>query len=177
MSVQFHDDVLCRLLDELGISDEILARRALPFCPLPQELVVAQIDADGRQHRLVPAAARAWEAMQLAAQGDGIVLEIVSAFRDLDRQADIIRAKLAKNMPMDTILALSAPPGYSEHHTGRAIDINTPGCVPTEEEFEQTAAFAWLQAHAGRFGFDLSYPRGNASGFIYEPWHWRHRGV
>ncbi len=75
-------------------------------------------------------------------------------------------------MPIDKILTLSAPPGYSEHHTGCAIDINTPGCVATEEEFENTDAYRWLTEHAGRFGFTLSYPRDNALGFIYEPWHW-----
>jgi D-alanyl-D-alanine carboxypeptidase len=41
-----------------------------------------------------------------------------------------------------------------------------------EVDFEQTAAFAWLTAHAHEFGFRLSYPRGNEWGFQYEPWHW-----
>lgn len=166
------DSALRALLDSLGITADILARRALPFHGEAAELAAAETDAAGREFHLIPQAADAWRNMKQAAQEDGIVIEIVSAFRSLERQADIIRAKLAKDMPIDTILTLSAPPGYSEHHTGRAVDINTPGCEATEEPFEQTDAFRWLVQYAGSFGFTMSYPRGNALGFIYEPWHW-----
>lgn len=167
-----YNDKLSRMFDALGISAELLARKSLPAYPDARELVIAETDADGREYLLVPEAAQAWRAMRLAAHRDGVILEIVSAFRDIERQAGIIRAKLDRGMPIDTILTLSAPPGYSEHHTGRAIDINTPGCEATEEPFEHTDAFRWLMLHAQRFRFTLSYPRGNALGFIYEPWHW-----
>ena len=60
----------------------------------------------------------------------------------------------------------------TEHHTGRAVDVMTPGGPILEEAFEDTDAFRWLARHACRFGFRLSYPRGNAHGFAYEPWHW-----
>ena len=82
-------------------------------------------------------------------------------------------AKVAAGMPMDEILRVSAAPGYSEHHTGCAIDITTPGSEPLEEEFEHTDAFRWLVRSAERFGFAMSYPRDNAFGIIYEPWHWQ----
>ena len=49
------------------------------------------------------------------------------------------------------------------------------GRTPLDEAFESTAAYAWLAKHARRFGFSLSYPRGNPEGFLYEPWHWRYR--
>ena len=161
-----------RELDALGIGEVILAAKRLPFHAEAQSLVVAETDARDRAYLLVPAAAQAWQDMKLAAHGDGIVIELVSAFRSIEQQVDIIRNKLACGLPIDTILTLSAPPGYSEHHSGCAIDINTPGCAPTEEEFDATDAFAWLTGHAGHFGFTLSYPRNNALGFIYEPWHW-----
>lgn len=167
-----HDKVLSEMLASLGITHDILACKRLPYYPDARELAVAETGADGRQYLLIPAAAAAWQKMKQAAAADGIVLELVSAFRDIERQAEIIRAKLAKGMAIDTILTLSAPPGYSEHHTGRAADINTPGCEATEEPFEHTDAFRWLTRHAERFRFTLSYPRGNSLGFIYEPWHW-----
>lgn len=167
-----HDENISCLLASLGIGADLLARKQLPFYPDARELVIAETGADGREYLLVPEAAQAWQSLKLAAQQDGIVVGLVSAFRDIERQADIIRAKIARGMPMETILSLSAPPGYSEHHTGRAVDINTPGCAPTEEEFEHTDAFGWLMQHAGRFRFTLSYPRANSLGFIYEPWHW-----
>lgn len=166
------DNNLALLLASLGISDVLLAHKDFPFYPEAHELVLAEIARDGREHFLIPQAAAAWHAMKAAAHEDGIVLDIVSAFRGIEEQAQIIRSKQARGMAMETILTLSAPPGYSEHHTGCAVDINTPGCDEREEPFEHTAAFRWLTVHAERFGFALSYPRGNAVGFIYEPWHW-----
>ncbi|HYD60833.1 MAG TPA: M15 family metallopeptidase [Noviherbaspirillum sp.] len=166
------DNNLALLLASLGISDALLASKALPFYPDARELALAETGSDGRDHLMIPAAAAAWQAMKEAARNDGIVLEVVSAFRDVEEQTQIIRDKQARGMAMEAILTLSAPPGYSEHHTGRAVDINTPGCEAREEPFEDTHAFRWLVEYAGRFGFVLSYPRGNALGFIYEPWHW-----
>lgn len=163
---------IARVLDTLGISMDFITPRRLPLHEEAQTLVVAETDRDGRQFLLTPTAALAWQDMKQAAQKDAVVIEIVSAFRSIERQIDIIRAKQERGLPMQTILSLSAPPGYSEHHTGRAVDINTPGCEATEEPFENTEAFRWLTAHASGFGFTLSYPRGNALGFIYEPWHW-----
>jgi zinc D-Ala-D-Ala carboxypeptidase len=166
------DAELLPTLAALGISSDLLACKRLPAYAEARQLVLAETGADGREYLMTPQAAQAWHAMKQAAQEDGIVLEIVSAFRGIARQVEIIRTKLDRGMPIETILTLSAPPGYSEHHTGRAIDINTPGCEATEEPFEHTDAFRWLMAHGQRFGFSLSYPRNNALGFIYEPWHW-----
>ncbi len=159
-------------LAKLGIAQELITQKQLPFYAEAEELTTTDTDAAGRAYQMTPATAEAWTAMKQAAQQDNIVLEVVSAFRSIERQIEIIQYKLDLNMPIEKILTLSAPPGYSEHHTGRAIDINTPGCIATEAEFENTAAFCWLTANAGRFGFTLSYPRNNALGFIYEPWHW-----
>ncbi|MGH8809113.1 MAG: M15 family metallopeptidase, partial [Noviherbaspirillum sp.] len=135
---------LSLLLDSLGISADLLARTRLPFYPVAPDVVLAETDADGTQYMLAPDAARAWRDLKSAAREVGIHVEIVSSFRTIEDQAAIIREKLARDMPIDTILTLSAPPGYSEHHTGRAVDINTPGCAPREESFEQTDAFRWL---------------------------------
>lgn len=165
------------LLEELAIPFEAFAHRALPLYAEPAEFVVAETGADGREHLLIPEATAAWHRMSAAASDDGVTLQIVSAFRDLERQADIIRRKQRLKVPLEQILVASAPPGYSEHHTGRAVDINTPGCRPTEDEFESTAAFRWLSRHADSFGFAMSFPRGNQYGYMYEPWHWCFRAL
>jgi D-alanyl-D-alanine carboxypeptidase len=159
-------------LARLGIPMTWIADNNLPFYAEAAELTVAETDADGREYMMTPLTANAWAEMKLFAQQQGVELEVVSSFRTIERQIEIIQNKIDRGMPMEKILTLSAPPGYSEHHTGRAIDINTPGCVATEQEFEDTEAFRWLNANAGRFGFTLSYPRNNTLGFIYEPWHW-----
>lgn len=110
--------------------------------------------------------------MSASAADDGITLQVVSAFRSASYQLLIIERKLERGQCIDEILRVSAAPGYSEHHSGRVVDITTPEFAALEEEFEHSAAFAWLQSDASRFGFSLSYPRGNRHGIAYEPWHW-----
>ena len=87
-------------------------------------------------------------------------------------QCELIERKLAAGRSIDDILRVNAPPGYSEHHTGRALDLTTPGIEPLTMAFETTAAFSWLSRHAETFEFMLSYPRDNDAGIDYEPWHW-----
>jgi len=162
------------ILAVLDISEDVIRTRSLPFCPEAEELVVVEVGDDSRDHRLTPEAATAWRSMRAAALADGVVIQIASAFRSIDRQVEIVREKLAAGASLADILSASAPPGYSEHHTGRAVDITTDGVAPFEVEFEQTPAFAWLSENAARFGFVLSFPPGNAHGYQYEPWHWRY---
>ncbi len=160
------------ILAELGIATALVAARSLPECAEACELELAETGEDGREHRLTPEAAAAWKAMKAAALEDGVVLQVVSAFRSIDRQAEIVRRKLAAGKTIEEVLCVSAPPGFSEHHSGRAVDVGTPGSPVLEIEFERTAAFAWLESRAGEFGFRLSYPRDNRCGYQYEPWHW-----
>jgi zinc D-Ala-D-Ala carboxypeptidase len=163
------------VLDSLGISPQLITGRLLVLCEEARNLVTTDIDGSRTEHRLVPEAAIAWHAMKAAASSDGVTLQIVSAFRSVDRQAEIIRRKLRAGMSLPQILAVSAPPGFSEHHSGRAIDITTTGARPLEQEFDGTAAFQWLSRSARSFGFILSYPLNNRHGYLYEPWHWCYR--
>lgn len=160
------------VLASLGISPQLVTARSLVMCPEAQELEVAAIDDDGREHMLIPAAAEGWRNMSAAALSDGVIVRIASAFRSVDRQAEIVRSKLARGLSLDAILCVSAPPGYSEHHSGRAIDVTTDGVAALEREFEDTTAFQWLSRNASRFGFVLSFPANNPYGYAYEPWHW-----
>ena len=83
-----------------------------------------------------------------------------------------LRRKLESGLSIDAILSVSAPPGFSEHHTGRAVDVTTSDCSLLDVAFSHTETFRWLTIHAQEFGFALSYPEGNAHGYAYEPWHW-----
>jgi D-alanyl-D-alanine carboxypeptidase len=156
----------------LGISTESLAARALPEYEEAQFLEVAETRLDGSAHLLVPAAGAAWKAMKATAEGDGVKLFIVSAFRSIERQVGIVQRKLDAGLDIDEILSVCAPPGFSEHHSGRAVDISTPGTLALETVFETTPAFAWLTKRAFDFDFYLSYPKGNPWCYQYEPWHW-----
>lgn len=166
------DATLRACWQRLGIAEDLLLERRLPLYEEAGELQLAEVATDGREHYLTPAAAAAWSAMRTAADADRIAMHIVSAHRSIARQIEIIGHKLDAGQSLDQILAVSAPPGCSEHHTGRAIDIGTGDGPPLELDFEQTAAFRWLSANAGRFGFRLTYPPGNQWGYDYEPWHW-----
>lgn len=163
---------LAQSLRMLGITPEMLRLRGLQPHPEASALTLAETGSDGREYLLEPRAAAAWWAMKAAAAQGGVLMELASAFRSVGRQTEILQGKLAAGQSIEEALRWVAPPGYSEHHTGRAIDIATPGQAALEEDFETTPAYAWLQRHAGAHGFALSYPRGNASGYGYEPWHW-----
>lgn len=166
------------LLEALGIDGDAYATRTgLALEPEPAWLALAGRDRYGRALWLRSDAAAGWRRLVEAAARDGVVLEAVSGYRSHDYQAGIIARKLARGLPIDAILAVNAAPGWSEHHSGRAIDISAPGEPAAEESFEQTAAFAWLQANAGPLGFTMSYPRGNPHGIVHEPWHWRYDGL
>jgi D-alanyl-D-alanine carboxypeptidase len=115
---------------------------------------------------------KSWARLQIQAKRDGVSLYAISGYRSVHYQMGIFRRKLQRGLSLQEILGVNAAPGFSEHHSGRAIDIGTPGQPPAEESFEHTAAYAWLAAHAADHGFRLSYPRGNSHGISYEPWHW-----
>jgi zinc D-Ala-D-Ala carboxypeptidase len=161
----------------LGIPADYGTSRGLPLQVEATQRVSIGTNPEGRDIQLTPEASVAWAWMKDAASIDGVTLVAVSGFRSIDRQSEIIRAKLSSGQAIEEILRTVAAPGYSEHHTGRAIDIGTPGEEPLTEAFADTPAFRWLQANAGGFGFKLSYPRGNPHGISYEPWHWCFRSM
>jgi len=164
--------MLRELHDELGIPEDYGQNGGPPVFDEALDLVDVGPNLVGRAQRLTPAAAKSWKAMRAAANADGVTLMIVSGFRSVDYQARLIRKKINAGQAIEEILEVNAAPGYSEHHTGLAVDIATPGSRPLTEEFETTEAFEWLGRNAGRFGFSMSYPRNNPWGFVYEPWHW-----
>jgi len=164
-----------QLHQELGIPADYGLDGRRPVFAEADELVEVGPNLVGKMQRLTPATTERWSAMVAAAAEAGVVLLIVSGFRSIDYQARLIRKKINAGQSVSEILKVNAAPGHSEHHTGRAVDIATPGSRPLTEEFEQSAAFGWLKDKAANFGFSMSYPRDNPGGFIYEPWHWAQR--
>lgn len=162
------------MLADLGIQADYGRARGLARVAEPAVLAFAGFDRYRRPLWLTDAAARAWAMMRSAALAEGVALEAISGYRSHAYQLGIFRRKLRRGQRLDAILAVNAAPGYSEHHSGRALDIGTPGEPPAEESFELTPAFAWLLRNAARFGFSMSYPRDNPHGIVYEPWHWCH---
>lgn len=165
-------DEITKIHSELGVPEDYAVSRGLSAYILESNLTELPNDIDQRMIRLEVTAAKAWQEMKAAAKAEGINLKIFSGFRDYDYQRKLIERRVARGLSFDDTLKVLAAPGFSEHHTGRALDITTDDSAPGEEEFENTAAFAWLKSNAHKFKFKMSYPRGNPWGFIYEPWHW-----
>ena len=149
----------------------------LPYDVAPQSSLDA-ITADGRLS-LRSAAAKKFAQMQADAKADGIILVPISAFRTAEAQEQLFfGVKEQRVQDAAKRAEVSAPPGYSEHHTGYAIDIGDGNAPATnlETTFADTAAFAWLKENALKYSFELSFPPDNPQGVSYEPWHWRFVG-
>jgi zinc D-Ala-D-Ala carboxypeptidase len=169
---------LKKIHDELGIDSKTLAGYKPAPCAQPAlaELEVVDIDFDGRPFILERSAAWAWRKMCEAARLEDVIIRPFSGFRSYIHQKKLIERQLENGRSLPEILTGTAIPGFSEHHTGKAVDVCTPEKFKLEEEFERTAAFSWLMENAGDFKFRLSYPRSNNLGIIYEPWHWYYYG-
>jgi len=152
--------------------------------------------ADAGGGRLLqPPALQAFRGLQAEAAAQGLRLELVSGFRSVDRQRVIFLGALAErgrrrlgrsytpveiaagaaDEALEAVLAESAPPGFSRHHTGYALDLNDPSTGRPFTEFGGSRAHEWLAADnylaAKRFGFIPSYPPGaGAQGPDPEPW-------
>ncbi len=149
----------------------------LPY-PEAEESDLQAITTDGRI-RLRKAAAKKFLEMKDAGRKEGVILVPISGFRSIKEQESLFFAVAKERGVVPTTRAeVSAPPGYSEHHTGYTIDIGDGRTPATNLDinFEKTAAFAWLEENAAYYGFELSFPRDNPQEITYEPWHWRFVG-
>ncbi len=130
-----------------------------------------------------PAAQKAFKEMQKAMKKEiGLDLDFTSAYRgrnsqraSLNRYGQITVDKIAKRVE------LVAPIGYSEHHSGYAMDITINGMASRDNNTWLRnnilkKAYNWLIANAKRFGFEQSFPKGNAQHVSEEAWHWRFVG-
>jgi D-alanyl-D-alanine carboxypeptidase len=125
--------------------------------------------------------------MLSVAASEGVRIYVTSAFRTLALQSDLFLNQVNSFLNQgyneaDAIRNAArwvAFPGTSEHQLGLAVDFVTPDHYWLAESFENTTAFAWLQARAHDFGFILRYPRDKMeiTGIDYEPWHYRFVGV
>ena len=129
----------------------------------------------------------AFLALQNAAATDGVTVWMQSGYRSVAYQTKLYERKTQyyrdkgydEATAREKAAAIVNPPGYSEHNCGLAADLNSPEHTGLDEGFENTAAFRWLCAHAGEYGFILRYPKGaeDKTEITYEPWHWRYVGV
>lgn len=117
----------------------------------------------------------AFEKMFQAALAEGYQLYVTSGYRGYEEQEEVFAGYVAEGGE-EHALQYAAKPGHSEHQTGRAIDVFTPG--ETTRSFAASPVAGWLAEHAYEYGFVLRYPEGkeDLTGYSYEPWHYRYAG-
>lgn len=104
-----------------------------------------------------------------------VKLQIISAYRSFGTQATL-KADYKTTFGSGAN-AFSADQGYSEHQLGTTVDFTTAKVAANfSQGFADSDGYAWLTENAYKYGFILSYPKGNAY-YMYEPWHWRFVGV
>ncbi len=110
------------------------------------------------------------------AKSKGLNLRAISTYRTYDYQEKLY-TNYVKNDGVKKADTYSARPGFSEHHTGLAIDIDN--IKKSYLEFENTKEFNWIIENAYKYGFILRYPKDKVdiTGYIYEPWHYRYVGI
>ncbi|MDP3958374.1 MAG: M15 family metallopeptidase [bacterium] len=109
------------------------------------------------------------------ARQDGIDIAVLSGYRSFGTQATL-KSQYRVTYGANTSNRFSAEQGYSEHQLGSTVDFTSKKIGEALAGFDATPAYQWLTGNAHRFGFVLSYPKGNAY-YVYEPWHWRFVGV
>ena len=171
------DQALRSVHDQLGIPINYERTTRLSPQVTPTDLVSIGTDIYGRPQRLRSDAALAWRSLRESAQAASVEIQLVSAYRSIEYQVEVIERLIRKGESIADILTRVAAPGFSEHQSGRAVDVTSPDTEVLEEEFDQSDAFHWLMQHGSQHSFFLSYPKGNKFGVIYEPWHWCYRPV
>jgi D-alanyl-D-alanine carboxypeptidase len=147
----------------------------LPYSEAPE----AELVSIGGGYRLRKTAAAKFQAMVADARASGINITTISAFRSVEDQKRLFFGIGAERGQQPTKRAeVSAPPKYSEHHTGYAIDVGDSSVPATNlnQNFETTPAYRWLKNNAAKYSFELSFPKDNIQKVSYEPWHWRFVG-
>ena len=169
-------------LEKLATLDpELLAKYSKVFF-LNENYEPSGLDAISTKYLLDPTkevefhedAMRYLKRLMDAAAKANLTLAIASGYRWFETQATL---KSGYRVTYGSgANAFSAEQGYSEHQLGTTVDLTTRSLASLTTSFETTKEFQWLTQNAYRYGFVLSYPKGNAY-YQYEPWHWRFVGT
>ncbi|HOP07935.1 MAG TPA: M15 family metallopeptidase [candidate division Zixibacteria bacterium] len=116
---------------------------------------------------VTPETRRAFEAMADAARKDSVIFTVKSGYRSSSYQKTLLRKRMDKGMSFAEACRYVAPPGFSEHETGAALDLTV-----TKGTFAGSTAYRWLKENGARFGFVETYPDDSLAQLPWEPWHW-----
>lgn len=111
-------------------------------------------------------------AMLTQAEEDGLLIQVESGYRSANYQAKIFKRMFAEGRDFDDIIRYVAPPGYSNHMLGTAVDFS-----PSNWRFADTEQYLWLQQNGNSFGFEEIYSKANRMKMPWEAWHWQYMGT
>ena len=137
------------------------------------------VDADGKKTKVEKETLDKFYELRQDAKRFGFEIEINSAYRSVERQKEVAK-ELEEEKGLEYVKLFVATPGYSEHHTGLAIDVtlrqNGQKIVENEEKTIKLQMYETLHTILADHGFILRYPRGKEeiTGYRYEPWHIRY---
>ncbi|WP_265457128.1 M15 family metallopeptidase [Enterococcus sp. HY326] len=162
-----------------------------------EEVAADQLTAISGSEEVDSRIVDAYNQLASAAEAAGYPLVVVSAFRSVADQQQVYDASVNRRMSEENISYEQAveetnvqvtQPGYSEHHTGLAIDVvdsdwynnySNYASDMLDPLFGEQPAAQWLAANCAQYGFIIRYPEGreDITGITYEPWHLRYVGV
>ena len=107
--------------------------------------------------------------MLKSAEEDGIILRVESGYRSAGYQRRIYKRMISEGRAFDDIVRYVAPPGYSNHMLGTAVDF-----YPSNWRFADTEEYTWLKANGFKYYFEEVYSENNAKRLPWEAWHWQY---
>ena len=146
-------------IDSAGMADPVsLVRLPERFCELDYRIYLERTTRN------------ALVVMAKAALQDSLHLKVRSGYRSPEFQLKLLRRRLDSGQPFRSVMWAVAPPGYSQHHTGRAVDLTSAEEV--DLVFSARKAYRWLRENADRFGFSETFGPDIVHPPASEPWHW-----
>ena len=107
--------------------------------------------------------------MLTQAEEDGLLILVESGYRSANYQTKIFKRMLSEGRDFEDIIRYVAPPGYSNHMLGTAVDFS-----PSNWRFADTKQYLWLQENGHTFGFEEIYSETNSLKMPWEAWHWQY---
>lgn len=122
---------------------------------------------------LFPEVIDAFNQMQSDASAEGLDIYIASGYRSYYYQVNVYN-RYCEYDPPEVVDTYSARPGYSEHQSGYAFDLNS-----IDDSFADTPEGQWVAENCQKYGFIIRFPKGkeDITGYQYESWHLRYIGV
>lgn len=165
-----------------------------PKNEISQEIDESQLTTlSDNSHQVDSRIASDYEAFSAAATEAGFPLVVISAYRSVAAQQEVFSTNVNSLMSSEGLSEADAiaktketitEPGYSEHHTGLAVDVvdqewyNNYSSQVLDASYGSQPGAKWIAENAPKYGFIIRYPEGqeDITGITYEPWHIRYVG-